>query len=181
MSLVLALYAGVALLYVLIVSPLRLCIAQEFSIQMQARSLLEPGLRLQYRCIFHEVRYSGPLLSPPNLSPVTNSQRGWYRTSHVDKPEKYPPVSTLGSLVLVYFFSPFAAALAAFAAWIFAFFWTFSALTANEVADGGSKRGCDDGRKLVRGLVGWWLWWLDGSLFASSQYGHVEKPSGSPV
>lgn len=171
-SLVLSAYTIISLLCIIFTSPLRLCIAQKLSIRKQVQSLLEPFLRLQYRSVFHESRHRESLLSGPYLPPPANSQHAWYGSSDGENLETRQSDGT-GSLVLVCLLCPFAATVASFAACIFAFFWIFSTLTANELADGGRKRGFDDGLKLARGLVGSWVWWLDGSLFTSPQHRHV--------
>ena len=65
---------------------------------------------------------------------------------------------------MIHLLTPVFAGIMAFAAWVVAIFWLFSALTANELEDGGTKRGSEDGRSFLQNLVRWWVNWLDGEM-----------------
>ncbi|RAH45644.1 uncharacterized protein BO95DRAFT_442759 [Aspergillus brunneoviolaceus CBS 621.78] len=147
-SFIASLYTVFGLLFVLLVSPLRLCSCIRYlrntSFRAQLCDLLVPQLHIHERlvCLRRSSRRSA------STQPIYDPEG-----SFLDEPiESY----TIGGLISVLLLSPFFSIAILLPAWIAAFFWIFSMVMGNP--DGTERK--DDGRAAVLGVSRWWHLWL---------------------
>ena len=161
-----SLYTIFALLFALLVSPLRLCPLTSYfkrtSFRTQLCDLLVPALHVHERLIG---------LTQAHHRHRRSSASQWIYEDDDDAVDHDPDVSThqhqhavvdpsegfsVGGLIIVLLLSPFLSLALLLVAWTAAFFWVFALLLGNP--DGTERR--DDGRAAVLGVCRWWQRWL---------------------
>ncbi|KAJ5175910.1 uncharacterized protein N7482_001787 [Penicillium canariense] len=147
------LYACCALIFAVLISPLRLCPPTPYlrntSFQSQLCDLLSPALHIHERLV---------RMRPPTSERSSSTQ--WihadpetvHSSTQVD-PTRYYAV---GASILVLTISPFFSIAILLFAWTAAFFWVFAMVMGNP--DGTERK--DDGRAAVLGVCKWWHTWL---------------------
>lgn len=146
-------YTCCALVFVVLVSPLRICSLSPYlrntPFTAQVCDLLAPSLHIHERLV---------CMRPPTSDRSPSTQ--WIRSeSNSDRPSMlanstryYSVGASIGVLIL----SPFLSIAILLFAWTAAFFWVFSMVMGNP--DGTERK--DDGRTAVLGVCKWWRTWL---------------------
>ncbi|PYH91675.1 hypothetical protein BO71DRAFT_302235, partial [Aspergillus ellipticus CBS 707.79] len=143
-----ALYTIFGLLFVLLVSPLRICSCIPYfrttSFRAQLCDLLVPQLHIHER-----------LVCLRRFSARSSSTQPIYDPDASFVPESTASYS-IGGLISVLLLSPFLSIAVLLLAWTAAFFWVFAMVLGNP--DGTERK--DDGRAAVLGVCRWWQIWL---------------------
>lgn len=145
-----SLYTIFALLFALLLSPLRLCpptaALKSTSFRTQLCDLLVPALHVHERLV--------------GLHPSTRrrSSSQWiYDADPVMGSAVDPSLRfSVGGLIAVLLLSSFLSVALVLVVWIAAFFWIFAMVLGNP--DGTERK--DDGRAAVLGVCRWWQRWL---------------------
>ncbi|THC87014.1 hypothetical protein EYZ11_013540 [Aspergillus tanneri] len=151
-SLCASFYTVFGLLFVLFVSPLRLCSCIPYfrptSFRAQLCDLLVPQLHIHERLVC--LRASSSFRSASTQSIYNNNDAD--RSSGSNSCESY----SVGGLVAVLILSSFLSVAFLLLVWTAAFFWVFAMVLGNP--DGTERK--DDGRAAVLGVCKWWHMWL---------------------
>lgn len=157
LSLVTCLYTIFSIVFVTLLSPLRLCAPTSFfrstSFSTQLCQLLVPALHMNER-----------IMQPRKSRHRRRSSQGTssndpYRSSPLSLTDSYYPAN----LIYVLLLAPFLCLGLVLAAWTAAFFWVFTMMMGNP--DGTERK--DDGRAAVLGVTNWWRKWLNRAKKAS--------------
>ncbi|KAJ5666726.1 hypothetical protein N7462_011135 [Penicillium macrosclerotiorum] len=146
-------YTCCALIFALLISPLRLCPPTPYlrntSLKSQLCDLLAPALHTHERLVH---------LRPPAAERSSSTQ--WI---HADlESDQSPPLGDLtrcyavGASILILILSPLLSIAILLCAWTAASFWVFAMVMGNP--DGTERK--DDGRAAVLGVCKWWQTWL---------------------
>ncbi|GAQ34757.1 hypothetical protein AtubIFM55763_001637 [Aspergillus tubingensis] len=143
-----SLYTIFGVLFVLLVSPLRICSCIPYfratSFRAQLCGLLVPQLHIHERLVCLRQSSSRSSSTQPIYDP-----EGSYVAESIDS-------YSIGGLLTVLLLSPFLSIAITLLAWIAAFFWIFAMVLGNP--DGTERK--DDGRAAVLGVCRWWQIWL---------------------
>ncbi|OJJ76378.1 hypothetical protein ASPBRDRAFT_81032, partial [Aspergillus brasiliensis CBS 101740] len=144
-----SLYTIFGLLFVLLVSPFRICACIPYfrttSFRAQLCGLLVPQLHIHERLVC--LRQSSSR-SSSSTQPIYDPE-GSFVPEYIDS-------YSIGGLLVVLILSPFLSIAITLLAWIAAFFWIFAMVLGNP--DGTERK--DDGRAAVLGVCRWWQIWL---------------------
>ncbi|CAL5869758.1 uncharacterized protein PFLUO_LOCUS3988 [Penicillium psychrofluorescens] len=150
-SLAASLYTISAIIFAVLISPLRLCPISHYlrttSFASQLCDLLSPALHIHERLVN---------LRPPSNPPRSPSTQ-WIHADQDPEPDRdsHEYYSVTG-LILVLMLSVFGCLAILLSVWTAAFFWVFAMMLGNP--DGTERR--DDGRAAVLGVCKWWQTWL---------------------
>ncbi|KAF3394255.1 hypothetical protein F1880_004746 [Penicillium rolfsii] len=147
------LYTFFALIFVLLISPLRLCPPTPYlrntSFKSQLCDLLSPALHIHERLV---------RMRPPSSNRSSSTQ--WIHSEiDADHPSALAETDryyTTVMSILVLTLSPFFSIAVLLFAWTAASFWVFTMVMGNP--DGTERK--DDGRAAVLGVCKWWQTWL---------------------
>lgn len=147
------LYTCCALIFAVLVSPLRICCLSPYlrnaSFKAQVCDLLSPCLHIHERLV---------CMRPPTSDRSSSTQ--WIRSeSNLDQSSMLADSArcyTVGASICILILSPFLSIAILLFAWTAAFFWIFSMVMGNP--DGTERK--DDGRAAVLGVCKWWRTWL---------------------
>ncbi|PWY71619.1 hypothetical protein BO70DRAFT_119279 [Aspergillus heteromorphus CBS 117.55] len=143
-----SLYTIFGLMFVILVSPLRICPCIPYfrntSFRAQLCGLLVPQLHLHERLVC----LRRPSARSSSTQPIYDPDASFIS----DSDESY----SIGGLMTVLLLSPFLSLAVLLFAWTAAFFWVFAMALGNP--DGTERK--DDGRTAVLGVCKWWQIWL---------------------
>ncbi|KAJ5484090.1 hypothetical protein N7539_005886 [Penicillium diatomitis] len=147
------LYTFFALLFVILVSPLRLCPPTQYlrnaSFKSQLCDMLAPALHIHERLVRMRPSTSHRSSSTQWIQTETDSD---HPLGEDEDTRFYSVGMALGVLLL----SPFFSFVITLSAWTAGFFWVFTMVMGNP--DGTERK--DDGRAAVLGVCKWWQKWL---------------------
>ncbi|RHZ45800.1 uncharacterized protein CDV56_103168 [Aspergillus thermomutatus] len=157
LSLCTSLYTVFGLIFVVLVSPLRLCsfvpYLRSTSFRAQLCDLLVPQLHIHERL----VRLRGSAASQ------SSSHQSIYNDPERSSPAEAMDCYSVGGLFMVLLLSSLLSIAFLLLAWTAAFFWVFAMILGNP--DGTERK--DDGRAAVLGVSRWWHLWLGKAKKAS--------------
>ncbi|KAJ5702944.1 hypothetical protein N7488_010492 [Penicillium malachiteum] len=159
-SFAVCLYTFCAIIFAILISPLRLCSLSPYlrktSFRTQLCDLLSPALHIHERLV----------CMPPPTSTRSSSTQWIHSDLDGEEPTAIVDSSVLysvGMSIVVLVLSPFFSIAIVLFAWTAAAFWVFAMVMGNP---DGTERS-DDGRAAVLGVCKWWRTWLGKSRHLS--------------